>query len=146
MKKAIRAIVFKDNQLLVIKRNKFGKEYYTLPGGGVDIGENTEQALRREMKEETGLDLGDSRLVFIEQAGEPYGTQYVYLVDYLGGEPVLDAASDEAGINAIGRNLYEPVWLPVSELPAAPFMSERLKQAVLGGIKSGFPEAVSEVV
>ena len=146
MKKAVRAIVFKDNQLLVIKRNKFGKRYCTLPGGGVDMGETEEQALRRELAEETGLSIGGVRLAFVEQAGDPYGTQYVYLADYLGGEPALNPASDEAGINALGQNIYEPAWLPIDELPAVPFISERLKQAILKGIKEGFSEKVMEVV
>src|SRR6185437_14732392 len=144
MKKAVRAIVFKDNQLLVMKRNKFGKKYCTLPGGGVDMGEAEEHALRRELAEETGLNLGDARLVFIEQAGEPYGTQYIYLVDYLGGEPVLNPASDEAGINTLGQNIYEPGWLPLEELPMTPFISERLKLAILKCVKEGFPDKVRE--
>ncbi|HVU59217.1 MAG TPA: NUDIX hydrolase [Candidatus Saccharimonadales bacterium] len=139
MKKAVRAIVFKDNQLLVIQRNKFGKKYCTLPGGGVEMGETIDQALRREMAEETGLQLGNARLVFTEAAGEPYGTQYVYLVDYAGGEPALAPDSDEASINALGQNIYQPAWLPLDQLPAAPFVSERLKQAILRGIKAGFP-------
>lgn len=145
MKRAVRAIVFHDNQLLVMKRNKFGVRYYTLPGGGVNMGEQLEQALRREMTEETSLTLGDMRLVFIEQADEPYGTQYIYLMDYVSGEPVLSDRSDEASINILGENLYEPAWLPGAELANVQFKSERLKQALLGAMKSGFPEQVVEI-
>lgn len=145
MRKAVRAIVFKDNQLLVIKRNKFGREYYTLPGGGIKIGEAPEQALWREMAEETGLELGKARLVFVEAAGDPFGTQYVYLVNYTGGDPVLSPDSDEAGINKLGHNLYEPMWLPIGELQSTKFLSEKLKQAIVTSIKSGFPEQAVEV-
>ena len=140
----MRAIVFKGNDMLVMKRNKFGKQYYTLPGGGMDISENSEQALQREMYEESGLALGDARLVFIEDAGEPYGTQYIYLVNYFSGEPHLNANSIEAQVNEMGKNLYEPVWLPTAELANVAFVSDRLKQKILQCLKDGFPpEAVT---
>lgn len=141
----MRAIVFNDNKMLVMKRNKFGSQYCTLPGGGVNINETPDEALYRELQEETGIQVGKSRLVFVEQAGEPYGTQYVYLVDYIDGEPAIQPHALEAKINALGKNLYKPVWLPISELQSSNFLSERLKKAILSGIKQGFPEKVHEI-
>ena len=140
MRKAVRAIVFRDNDMLVMKRNKFGQQYCTLPGGGVQIGESAEQTLHREMHEESGLQLGGARLVFIDDEGEMYGTQYIYLVDYVGGEPKLNPGSGEAEISAMGQNLYEPMWLPTKDLATTEFISERLKQAILKALQSGFPE------
>lgn len=139
MKHAVRAIVLKDSNLLVMHRNKFGKEYDTLVGGGVDMGESVEQALYRELAEETGIQIANPRLVYIEEAGAPYGTQHVFLCDYVGGEPALNPQSDEAQINKLGANLYIPRWLPLSELPNAPFVSEKLKQTLLDALKNGFP-------
>lgn len=136
----MRAIVFRDNDMLVMKRDKFGTQYYTLIGGAIAIGETPEHALAREVVEETTLQLGKSRLVFVEDAGEPYGVQFVYLADYAGGEPVLSSESDEASINQLGKNLYQPVWLPVSELAAASFVSPKLKQAILDALRNGFPD------
>ena len=139
MRRAVRAIVFKGNDLLVIKRNKFGTQYYTLPGGAINMGESSDHALGREMAEETGIQLGDARLVFVEDSGEMYGVQYVYLVSYVGGEPHLSPASDEANISALGKNTFEPMWLPISELPTATFVTGRLRDAIVQAIKSGFP-------
>ena|SRR4030088_2224329 len=145
MRRAARVIIFKDNQLLVIKRDKFGKQYFTLPGGGVDLGETPERALHREIYEETGFQLGASRLVFTEEAGDPFGTQYIYLADYPGGEPVLQSGAIEVKINELGKNLYEATWLPVSQLEESSFVSERLKHAILEGVKNGFPSKAQEL-
>jgi len=139
MRQAVRAIVIHDNKLLVMHRNKFGQEYDTLVGGGVDVGEGLEQALHRELNEETGVQITNLRRVFIEEAGDPYGTQHVFLCDYVAGEPSLHPDSDEAQIHRMGANLYIPKWLPLAELPAAPFVSERLKAAILQGLQKGFP-------
>lgn len=138
---AVRAIVMKGNQLLVMHRNKFGREYYTLIGGGIDIGETPEQALRRELREETGLAVGQVRHVFTEDAGDPYGVQYVYLCEYQGGEPVLRPDSQEAQINTLGKNLYQPVWLPVADLEHTYFLSNSVKQALLESLRSGWPSS-----
>lgn len=53
----VRAIIFKDDGILVCHhvkdRNKTG--YYFFPGGHVEFGEKTEDALARELKEELNL-------------------------------------------------------------------------------------------
>jgi ADP-ribose pyrophosphatase YjhB (NUDIX family) len=139
MKQAIRAIVTNNNQLLVMKRNKFGKEYYTLLGGAVEIGEELETALRRELMEEATMQVGRVQLVFIEEAEAPYGTQYVYWCEYQGGDPVLGADTIEAEINKGGQNTYEPMWLPLAELPNVNFVSKSLKAALVDSFAHGFP-------
>lgn len=145
MRKAVRAIVIKDNQLLVIKRNKFGKEYYTLPGGGIDPGETAEQALLRELREETNVTVDGLRPVFVEEAGNPFGTQYIFLCDYIDGEPVLSPDSEEAKIHALGFNLYTPEWLPLSHLTKVQFMSPKLRDAIVRSLLEGFPLQVQPV-
>ncbi len=131
MKQAVRAIVIKDDALLVMHRNKFGHEYYTLVGGGVELGEDLEQALFRELQEETGVLVENPRLVYVEEADDMYGTQYVYACDYSAGEVALSADSEESRINALGQNLYTPMWLPLSQLEAVPFVSPGLKRRIV---------------
>lgn len=142
MRKAARALVFRDNQLLVIKRDKFGKQYNVLVGGGVEMNETPENALVREALEETGLVITDFRLVFIEEAGKPYGTQYIYLCKDPGGEPLLDKASIEHWLNANTDNKYHPGWLPIEDLQSnkVAFRSEKIRQAILHALKNGWPK------
>lgn len=139
MRHAARAIVIHDDKLLVTHRNKFGMEYYILVGGGVDVGETPERALFRELAEETGVSVANPRLVFTEDAGQPYGQQYIYLCDYVGGEPALHPDSMEAKISAMGKNLYTPRWLPLAQLPSVSFRSPALKQAILHALAQGWP-------
>jgi 8-oxo-dGTP diphosphatase len=144
MRKASRVIVIKDNQLLVMHRNKFGTEYDTLPGGAVEMNETEAQCAVRETQEETGIQVNDLRLMYIEHAGDMYGDQYIFLANYVEGEPTLSPNSQEYAINQLGQNLYVPKWLPLSELANAPFLSDELQNRILDGIASGWPEQVQE--
>lgn len=139
MKQAVRAIIIHDNNILVMKRNKFGKEYYTLIGGHVEMGESHEVALLREIHEETMVHVAHPRLVFVEHAGPVYGTQYVFLCKYISGVPVLHPQADEVHINKLGQNTYNPMWLPLSQLTEAPFLSENLKHKIIHALKTDFP-------
>ncbi len=51
----VRGIIFKDNKILVCQQK--GKDYYFFPGGHVEFGENSQDALIRELKEELNLSL-----------------------------------------------------------------------------------------
>ena len=84
MKQFARAIVLKDDSLLVMRREKAGRKYCSLVGGAVDPGETPEQALYRELAEETGIEVKNHRLVITQQGGG-FGTQYIYLCDYVSG-------------------------------------------------------------
>lgn len=134
----MRAIVVRDGQILVMHRNKFGQQYYTLLGGGIDPAETPEQALRREMMEESGQHVANARLVFVEEAGDPYGTQYIYLCEVTGGEPKLSSDSDEAKLFDMG-NQHTPMWVPVKDFAGMKFRSPMLQQAILYGLQYGFP-------
>lgn len=139
MRKAVRAIIVRDGALLVMHRNKFGNEYYTLLGGGIDPGETAEQSLVREVAEESGFTVTGARLVFVEEAGDPYGTQYIYYCDATGNQPQLAPDSEEAELAPYG-NKHTPVWLPIEELPKVTFRSHMLQQALYSALHKGFPE------
>ena len=59
-KLAVDCIILVDGRILLIHRRN-PPHGWALPGGFVEYGETVEDAVRREMKEETGLDLQDLR-------------------------------------------------------------------------------------
>lgn len=54
---AVKGVVIKDDMLLVVKEDD--DEWWSLPGGGVDYGENIQSAFERELGEELGLSAED---------------------------------------------------------------------------------------
>lgn len=142
MKQAVRAIIIRGDYLLVMHRNKFGEQYHTLVGGGIGVGETPEMALTRELNEETGLQVRNPRLMFVEDAGSFYGVQYVFLCDDPGGTVALSPQSDETHINSTGANTYTPMWLPLADLPTVPFLSENLRRRLIDGLQHGWPQQV----
>jgi ADP-ribose pyrophosphatase YjhB (NUDIX family) len=140
MSKAARAIIIENNKLLVMHRNKYGSEYFTLVGGRVNDGETTEEALLREIKEETGLNITAHRLVFIEEHGEPYNEQYIYLCSVAPFEGVaIQETSEENFMNKLDMNTHEPIWVEKSSFPRIPFRTIHLQNAIVAALKKDFP-------
>lgn len=73
-KLAVDCIILIDGRVLLIHRRN-PPHGWALPGGFVEYGETVEDAVRREMKEETGLDLQDLRQfrVYSDPARDPRG-------------------------------------------------------------------------
>jgi ADP-ribose pyrophosphatase YjhB (NUDIX family) len=52
----VSALLRWEDRILLIRHEKPGKEYWLLPGGGVNGGETLLDALNRELREEVGID------------------------------------------------------------------------------------------
>ncbi len=66
---AVSAAIFRDGKVLIVRRARPPAHgLYTLPGGGVELGETLEEAVIREIKEETNLDVEPVALAGYRQA------------------------------------------------------------------------------
>jgi len=99
---AVGAIVFKDKQVLLVRRGKPpARDLWAIPGGSVEIGETLQRAAEREIFEETGITIQALEPVFtfdyIER--DEFGcARFHYVIvdltaDYVKGEP---RAGDDA--------------------------------------------------
>ncbi len=110
---AVSAAIFRDGRVLIVRRGRppaFG--LYSLPGGGVELGETLVAAVIREVREETGLTiepviLAGYREVLARDAAGRIERHFVIL-------PF--AARWIAGEVSLNEELAEARWLKPSEL------------------------------
>ena len=141
MSKAVRAIIFKEDKMLVMQRNKYGSQYYTLVGGQVTEGEELEEALVREVKEETSLDVTAYQLVYTESHPAPYNEQYIYLCEVASTDNLaISEGAEEDRLNKLDMNIHKPLWVEIRNFATLQFRTPQLQTALLKALKDGFPE------
>ncbi|HEU5068927.1 MAG TPA: NUDIX domain-containing protein [Verrucomicrobiae bacterium] len=102
-------------EVLLVRTHKWSN-LWGIPGGKVKWGEPCEDALRRELKEETNLDLTDIRFVLVQDcihSTEFYRDAHFVLLNYTcrAALPVDVVLNDEA---------QEFRWVPLAEAPRLP--------------------------
>ncbi len=104
-------ILYAGKLVAVIRRNPPFQGMPALPGGFVEVGETTEQAVGREVEEETGLQTRVVRMVgvYSDPARDPRGhtVTIAYALDITGG--VLRAASDAKAITLLDLDRLPPL-------------------------------------
>lgn len=86
----VAGILTRGNEILFVKHQKNGEEYWLLPGGGVDYGETMERSLEREFSEECNLDIEVKELMFVSQGIAPDKSKHIinmfFHVNYISGD------------------------------------------------------------
>lgn len=83
------------------------REWWTLPGGGIDPGETPEDAVRREVFEEVGLVVKEAR--YLLDTPYPSGMTSIFAVTVADGEPEL--GPHLGGPEPIGLD-----WVPLPDV------------------------------
>jgi ADP-ribose pyrophosphatase len=114
---AVGGVVIKDGRVLLVRRGKppaFGE--WAIPGGSVELGETLQQAVERELREETGLIVKAGEICHTFEAvkrDDDGRVRFHYVIidltaEYLSGEPI--PASD----------VTEAAWLKSGDLANRP--------------------------
>ncbi|MGA8193428.1 MAG: NUDIX hydrolase [Acetobacteraceae bacterium] len=114
-------VVIKGNTVLLVRRGKppnIGS--WTLPGGAQELGETTEDAARRELLEETGIEVGKLHFAATvdnirhDETGRVrfHYTIIDFAAEWVAGEPVADT------------DVTEAVWAPLDALDDFALWSE----------------------
>ncbi|MZG06443.1 NUDIX domain-containing protein [Streptomyces sp. SID5614] len=147
------AIAVEGDRLLLIRLSDaspvFAPGLWHMPGGGIDPGEQPLEALSRELREETGLELADARLVDARTYAVRRNrvswslTALFYVVALKGGAPA---------VSEIDGSTDAVAWIPLADLqhdtmlsPAAADALRILEQAESAGHSHSLRTATSTV-
>ncbi|MDD6518187.1 MAG: NUDIX domain-containing protein [Prevotella sp.] len=119
-------ILNENNELLVLKRKREpAKGTLDLPGGFCDLGETGEEGVRREVKEETGLDVIETRYLF------SYPNTYLYsgfTVRTLDLFFVCKVKDDSHVVASDDAQSYQ--WVPLKDIHTEQFGMRSIRQAL----------------
>ncbi|HIH24168.1 TPA: NUDIX domain-containing protein [Candidatus Woesearchaeota archaeon] len=117
MRRSARVILVEHGKVLLLHRIKNGKEYYVVPGGGIEEGETPEQTAVREMREESSTDISNLRLLWETEDAFFFTASFT-------GTPMLSGPEVE---RQSPDNQYMLEWVPVNALQEIALVPEWLK-------------------
>jgi ADP-ribose pyrophosphatase YjhB (NUDIX family) len=111
----VAACLTDEDRILVVTHEKRGRRYQLLPGGGVVEGETLEAAVRREVAEETGLDVQVGALILVCESIDPIGERHILNLVFRG---TVEGGELKAGLDG---TLCDAGWIKREALSSVDF-------------------------
>ncbi|REE64022.1 ADP-ribose pyrophosphatase YjhB (NUDIX family) [Streptomyces sp. 3212.3] len=107
----VTGVVIEDGQILLLDQDTDGPRSWSLPGGRVENGETLADALVREMREETGIDVEVGRLLYLCDHTRAHVAHITFEARRIGGE--LGAITESPDT----RQIRQVAFVPIDDLP-----------------------------
>jgi ADP-ribose pyrophosphatase YjhB (NUDIX family) len=115
----ISVLIVENDKILLVKHRKGDREYWVLPGGRLEYGETFVECARREMQEETGLEIEPEKFLYLSEAIAPDLSRHIVNVYLkakviggtmrLGDEPILAGLDYLPLIELEQTTLFPPI-------------------------------------
>jgi len=127
----IGALIYHDGSLLLVHHKKEDRDYWLMPGGGLEAAESIEECIKREMLEETGYEVEPGKLVFTSETLYPGRERHIVHMNFLatitGGNP--RKPDDE--------RVAEHRFVSLEEFKGLKFYPN-IKNEIIEAVKNGF--------
>ena len=131
---AAKAVIIRDDQLLVVANHDADGTWYILPGGGQNYGETLPETLQRECEEEIGTQVEIGRLLWIREYIGPHHefaqTDHAHQIEFMFACQVPKDYEPRLGTLPDG-NQHGVAWLPLTELDRQRLYPARLKKLLV---------------
>ena len=109
-------------------RKKNGEEYWVFPGGGVEDTEKAEQAIIREVTEETNLTVLEHELAFMSYNETSKKDEPFYICEVSSGTPELVGEEKDKNND---ENWYQLEWVNLGKLQSILLVPEKAAREVI---------------
>jgi len=106
---AVIVAVVRGDRILLARATRFPPGLYSVLAGYVDPGENLEECVHREVREETGIEVTNLRYFASQPWPFPHSLMIAFTAEHAGGEIVVD-----------GDELSDAGWYTADALPQIP--------------------------
>ncbi len=106
---AMMALVSRGRELLLASAPRFPEGFYSVLAGFTEPGETLEACVRREVREEVGLEVANIRYFASQSWPFPHSLMVAFIADYAGGEIQVD-----------GEEILHADWFTPENLPQVP--------------------------
>lgn len=134
IRNAARALILKNDKVLMLRKEDSNGTRYALPGGGQETGESLQESLQRECIEEIGSEVIVKELLHVADYFKPRNTNpptVRHLVEFLFICEVSDDYQPHNGENP-DKHQVEVVWAELEELSRLPIFPKSLVANLLG--------------
>ncbi len=119
------ALIFNDEGKIFLMKSRKWEGKYVVPGGHIELGETIEEALKREVKEETGLEINSIEFISLQEF--IFGTNFWKKRHFIFLDYACKTKSKAVKLNSEAQGY---VWTSVEKalkLPVEPYTKKAIK-------------------
>ena len=121
--------VFKDEKILLSHNATFPGKWYSISAGFVEPGETLEDCIRREIKEEVGIEINNIQYFGSQPWPFPNSLMLGFTSDWAGGDLVPD-----------GKEITDAGWFTSANMPDVPPRKVSIARDIIDWYLEGKPE------